>query len=98
MFVSITHSSKVLMMLAIRCKRRYTVDMLRNKSMKCIRQIYGTGTVNEKGQIVIPADARRDLGIEPDMKFMIIGDPKRRILALVPAELVEKKLKGVIDV
>jgi AbrB family looped-hinge helix DNA binding protein len=53
--------------------------------------------VNEKGQIVIPADARRDLGIEPDMKFMIIGDPKRRILALVPAELVEKKLKGVID-
>jgi AbrB family looped-hinge helix DNA binding protein len=62
--------------------------------MKCNRQLYGTATVNDKGQIVIPAEARRDLGIEPDMKFMVIGDPKRKVLAIVPATLVEKKLQG----
>jgi AbrB family looped-hinge helix DNA binding protein len=62
--------------------------------MKCSRRIYGTATVNDKGQIVIPADARRDLGIQPDMKFMVVGDPKRKVLAIVPAELLEKKLQG----
>jgi AbrB family looped-hinge helix DNA binding protein len=64
--------------------------------MKCIRQLYGTATVNDKGQIVIPAEARRDLGIEPDMKFMVIGDPKRKVLAIVPAEMVEKRLQGLM--
>jgi AbrB family looped-hinge helix DNA binding protein len=62
--------------------------------MKCIRHLYGTATVNDKGQIVIPAEARKDLGIEPDMKFMVIGDPKRKVLAIVPAAMVENKLEG----
>ncbi len=85
------------MKIDLRYTVRYNKIMLRNKSMKCIRHMYGTGTVNEKGQIVIPAEARRDLGIEPDMKFMFVGDPKRRILGLVPMDLVEEKLKGVVD-
>lgn len=62
--------------------------------MKCIRHLYGTATVNDKGQIVIPAEARKDLGIEPDMKFVVIGDPKRKVLAIVPAAMLEKKLEG----
>lgn len=64
--------------------------------MKCSRQLYGTATVNEKGQIVIPAEARRDLGITPDMKLMIVGDPKRKVLALVPASLIEKRMQGFL--
>jgi AbrB family looped-hinge helix DNA binding protein len=62
--------------------------------MKCNRHLYGTATVNEKGQIVIPAEARKDLGITPDMKFVVIGDHKRKVLAMVPADMIEKKLSG----
>lgn len=64
--------------------------------MKCNRKLYGTATVNDKGQIVIPADARRELGITPDMKLMIIGDPKRKVLALVPSNVFEKKMQGLM--
>lgn len=37
--------------------------------------IYGMVTVGERGQIVIPAEARRDLGIEPGDKIIIMRHP-----------------------
>lgn len=37
--------------------------------------IYGMVTVGERGQIVIPAEARRDLGIEPGDKLIIMRHP-----------------------
>lgn len=64
--------------------------------MKCNQQLYGTATVNDKGQIVIPADARRELNIEPDMKLMIVGDKKHKVIALVPASVFEKKMQGFL--
>lgn len=39
---------------------------------KCL---YGTVTVGERGQIVIPADARRDLSIGPGDKLIMIKHP-----------------------
>lgn len=62
--------------------------------MHCDRQLYGTATVNDKGQVVIPAEARRALGIEPDTRFVVVGDKKRKILALVPADVMERKMQG----
>lgn len=44
---------------------------------KCL---YGTVTVGERGQIVIPANARRDLNIGPGDKLMIIKRPVCRSL------------------
>lgn len=66
--------------------------------MKCMKRhhIYGTATVNDKGQIVIPADARKELGIEPDTKLMIIGGNMKNVLHIVPAEEFEKKMQGVL--
>lgn len=64
--------------------------------MHCDRQLYGTATVNDKGQVVIPAEARRALGIEPDTRFVVVGDKKRKILALVPAEVMERKMQGFL--
>lgn len=37
--------------------------------------VYGMVTVGERGQIVIPAEARRDLGIEPGDKLVIMRHP-----------------------
>lgn len=36
---------------------------------------YGMVTVGERGQIVIPAEARRELGIEPGDKLLIMRHP-----------------------
>lgn len=76
----------------------YPVYSKNTKIRKCMRcsdkHVFGTTTVNDKGQVVIPADARKALGIESDMKFMVIGDAKRKALVLVPTEVFEKKMQG----
>ncbi len=39
------------------------------------RAFYGAVTVGERGQVVIPAQARRDHGIEPGQKLLVLGSP-----------------------
>lgn len=36
---------------------------------------YGSATVGERGQVVIPADARKKYGINPGDKILVIGHP-----------------------
>jgi AbrB family looped-hinge helix DNA binding protein len=36
---------------------------------------YGTATVGERGQLVIPAEARAELGIQPGDKLMVMRHP-----------------------
>jgi AbrB family looped-hinge helix DNA binding protein len=48
---------------------------------------FGSATVGDRGQMVIPADARRELGIEPGEKMVIFGRGGGRLM-LVKAELV----------
>ncbi|MBN9504315.1 MAG: hypothetical protein BGO01_03545 [Armatimonadetes bacterium 55-13] len=36
---------------------------------------YGTSTVGERGQVVIPAEAREQLGIHPGDKLMVMKHP-----------------------
>ena len=38
------------------------------------RHIFGTAKVGEKGQIVIPKDARTLFGIQPGDTLLILGD------------------------
>lgn len=37
------------------------------------KEFYGTTTIGERGQMVIPADARRDLNLKPGDKMMVFG-------------------------
>lgn len=55
---------------------------LRGKSPK----LYGTVTVAERGQVVIPAEARRDLEIEPGTKLLVLSGPDKKGLMFVKAE------------
>lgn len=68
----------------------------RKKSMKFHKHLYGPATVNEKGQVVIPADARHDLNITPDMKLMVVGDPKHQVLVMLPMATFEKKMQSFV--
>ena len=60
------------------------------------RKMFGTVTVNDKGQVVIPADARKEFGISPDSKLVVFGwgCGSRKALILMDSDDFEKRLNG----
>jgi AbrB family looped-hinge helix DNA binding protein len=53
-------------------------------------RLYGTVKVGDRGQVVIPADARKDLDIKPgDLLFVMMGR-NRRGLAMVKADAMRE--------
>jgi len=59
-------------------------------------QFYGAVTVSERGQIVIPARARRDLDIEVGEKLLVVGGPGGALL-LVRASVVGRMVSRWAD-
>lgn len=53
------------------------------------KKLYGTATVGTKGQIVIPADAREELGINPGDRLYVVGAPHGHALGLLKEEALE---------
>ena len=51
----------------------------------------GLAKVGEKGQIVIPKEARDMFGIEPGDSIVVLGDIKRGI-ALLKADVIEDQI------
>ena len=51
--------------------------------------VFGTTRVGERGQIVIPKDAREQYNINPGDTLIVIGDEERRGLAIVKADFLE---------
>jgi len=51
------------------------------------RRFYGTVTVSERGQIVIPAEARRDFDIKVGDKLLVLGDLSQGI-AIAKASVI----------
>ena len=48
------------------------------------RKFYGSVTIGERGQIAVPAEARRDHGFQPGDKLLVLGSSDG--LALMSAE------------
>lgn len=51
------------------------------------KHIFGTAKVGEKGQIVIPKEARQIFGIRPGDTLLILGDEENGILVSKPEVL-----------
>jgi AbrB family looped-hinge helix DNA binding protein len=52
------------------------------------RGFYGAVTVSERGQISLPAKARRDLGIAPGDKLLVLGDPQQGLALMTVDRLM----------
>jgi AbrB family looped-hinge helix DNA binding protein len=52
------------------------------------KEFYGTATISEKGQIVIPAEARAAMKLNKGEKMLVFG-MGGRVLAFIKAENVE---------
>ena len=61
------------------------------------KRFYGSVTVSDRGQIVIPVSARRDFNIEVGDKLLVLGDMEQG-LALIKASTLLKKMPGLLDV
>jgi len=62
------------------------------------KQFYGAVAVGERGQIVIPVEARNYFGIKPGDKLVVIGSDRRGIILLKSdklKEFAEKILKSL---
>lgn len=51
--------------------------------------VFGTTKVGERGQIVIPKEARDQYNINPGDTLFVIGDEEKRGLAIVKADFLE---------
>ena len=57
------------------------------------KKFYGSVTVSERGQIVIPSDARKDFHIKVGDKLLIFGDLERG-LAIATINIMQKTMEG----
>ena len=49
-------------------------------------RLYGTVKVGDRGQVVIPAEARKELDIKPGDLLFVMSGRKRRGIAMVKAD------------
>lgn len=55
------------------------------------KSIWGTVTINDRGQIVIPKGARERFDLKGGQQLIVLGDEQG--IALIPAEVFNEKLK-----
>lgn len=60
-------------------------------------KILGTATLNEKGQLVVPVEARNSLELNAGDKVVIMSSPHKPALILLKAEEVEAMVKNLAD-
>ncbi len=63
--------------------------------MKKGQHIFGTVKVGEKGQIVIPKEARRIFGIKPGDTLLVLGDEAQG-LAVVKADVMQELAVNIL--
>ena len=60
------------------------------------RHIFGTAKVGDRGQIVIPKDARTFYGITPGDTLLVLGDEKNGMIITKP-ELLSDLARKILD-
>lgn len=60
------------------------------------RKFYGSVTVSERGQIAIPAEARKDFDIKTGDKLIVVGDLEKGI-ALAKSNFILKMMEGTLE-
>lgn len=61
------------------------------------KKMYGTATVGTKGQVVIPADAREELGIETGDRLYVFGSCERKWVAFIKEEQFREMIEHITD-
>ena len=60
-------------------------------------KFYGATTVGERGQVVIPAEARRDFNIKAGDKLVVMGIDKKQSIIITKAESLTEFLAKTVS-
>lgn len=60
------------------------------------KKFYGSVTVSERGQIVIPVEARRDFKIKTGDRLLVFGDLESGI-TLATFDLMARTMEGTVE-
>jgi AbrB family looped-hinge helix DNA binding protein len=60
-------------------------------------RLYGTVKVGDRGQVVIPAEARRELDIKPGDLLFVLAGRNRRGIAMVKADAMRELAKKIMQ-
>ena len=72
------------------------IDYKINRKMTRQDKLYGTTTVGARGQVVIPAEARKDLGLKPGDQLLVIGK-LNKALGLIKADQLEELINIIME-
>jgi len=61
-------------------------------NMRVIGRCFGTAVLGPRGQLVIPVEARKELGIDTGSKLLVFGHLDGRGLIFIKAEAAEELL------
>jgi AbrB family looped-hinge helix DNA binding protein len=59
-------------------------------------RLYGTVKVGDRGQVVIPAEARKELDIKPGDLLFVMAGRNRRGIAIVKADAMRKLAEKIM--
>jgi len=60
-------------------------------------KLYGSVTVGERGQVIIPAEARRDFDIKTNSKLLVFTGPNKNVLVFVKGDSVKELLSEIMS-
>ena len=61
------------------------------------KKLYGTATVGTKGQVVIPSDAREELGIKTGDRLYVVGSTSKRFVGFIKEEQLRHLIEHITD-
>jgi len=78
------------------CETEHLVDEMIVPRKEKTRHLFGSVKVGERGQIVIPKEARKIFGIRQGDILLVLGDTERGI-ALVKADAIQEFARKILD-
>ncbi|AKM80482.1 TPA: AbrB/MazE/SpoVT family DNA-binding domain-containing protein [Candidatus Saccharibacteria bacterium] len=61
------------------------------------KKLYGTATVGTKGQVVIPSDAREQLGIKAGDRLYVLGSKHGKWVSFIQEDQLREMLSHLTD-
>jgi AbrB family looped-hinge helix DNA binding protein len=83
-------------MKSTKCGKEDLVDELIAPRTEKTRHLFGSVKVGERGQVVIPKEAREIFDIKPGDILLVLGDVERGI-ALVKADAIQEFARRILD-
>jgi AbrB family looped-hinge helix DNA binding protein len=61
------------------------------------KKLYGVATVGTKGQVVIPSDAREELGIQTGDRLYVVGSHEHKWVGFLKEEQLRQLVERITD-